>query len=270
MGLPSSNRQTILINTMKISTVTLSFLLANSSSSTVAAFGNNSGGFGGARRQPSTHFSTCSTRWIPSIKPTSSSGALSSSPFQYDSDAIDAFARQAAHAADEALAAAASIPVSIPGTRSTAPRFGERKRVHGAERATTSIAAAAAAVSCSFPLTAMAATSAATINEAHDALSSSIGAMESTSLLLDYGEVISSLQFLYTAVLVAGVGYTQRMAGREDFKKEMARKISNGEITAEEVSCVTSLVGLSVPGIVCHNIHHAFLALAIVTYGGRG
>ena len=59
--------------------------------------------------------------------------------------------------------------------------------------------------------------------------------MDSSSVLLNYVEMVGSLQFLYTAVLVAGVGYTQRMEGREDFKREMAMKIAKGEITPEEV-----------------------------------
>lgn len=59
--------------------------------------------------------------------------------------------------------------------------------------------------------------------------------LESASTLLSLADVTSSLQIFYTAALVAGVGYSQRMAGREDFKKEMATKIANGLITPEEV-----------------------------------
>ena len=59
--------------------------------------------------------------------------------------------------------------------------------------------------------------------------------LESTSTLLSLGDVASSLQIFYTAALVAGVGYSQRMAGRQDFKKEMATKIANGLITPEEL-----------------------------------
>ena len=59
--------------------------------------------------------------------------------------------------------------------------------------------------------------------------------LESTSTLLSLGDVASSLQVFYTAALVAGVGYSQRMAGRQDFKKEMATKIANGLITPEEL-----------------------------------
>ncbi len=58
---------------------------------------------------------------------------------------------------------------------------------------------------------------------------------ESTSTVISVVEVAASLQFFYTAALVAGVGYTQRMAGREDFKKEMAGKIATGEVTPEEL-----------------------------------
>lgn len=48
-------------------------------------------------------------------------------------------------------------------------------------------------------------------------------------------EVAESLQLFYTTALVAGVGYTQRMAGREDFKKEMAEKIATGEMTPQQL-----------------------------------
>src|SRR6056300_1199276 len=58
---------------------------------------------------------------------------------------------------------------------------------------------------------------------------------ESTSTVISVVEVAASLQFFYTAALVAAVGYTQRMAGREDFKKEMAGKIATGEVTPEEL-----------------------------------
>ena len=59
--------------------------------------------------------------------------------------------------------------------------------------------------------------------------------LESTSTVISLVEVAASLQFFYTAALVAGVGYTQRMAGREDFKKDMAGKIATGEVTPEEL-----------------------------------
>ena len=58
--------------------------------------------------------------------------------------------------------------------------------------------------------------------------------LEATSTLLSL-DVSSSLQIFYTATLVAGVGYSQRMAGRQDFKREMATKIANGLITPEEL-----------------------------------
>ncbi|KAL7451229.1 hypothetical protein ACHAWC_003050 [Mediolabrus comicus] len=58
---------------------------------------------------------------------------------------------------------------------------------------------------------------------------------ESTSSVISVVEVAASLQFFYTAALVAGVGYTQRMAGREDFKQDMAAKIATGEVTPEEL-----------------------------------
>ena len=58
---------------------------------------------------------------------------------------------------------------------------------------------------------------------------------ESTSTVISVVEVAASLQFFYTAALVAGVGYTQRMAGREDFKQDMAAKIATGEVTPEEL-----------------------------------
>ena len=38
--------------------------------------------------------------------------------------------------------------------------------------------------------------------------------LETTSTMISLVEVAASLQFFYTAALVAGVGYTQRMAGR--------------------------------------------------------
>ncbi|KAL7484249.1 hypothetical protein ACHAW6_009895 [Cyclotella cf. meneghiniana] len=53
---------------------------------------------------------------------------------------------------------------------------------------------------------------------------------------LNLFEVSSSVQLFYTTALVAGVGYTQRMAGREDFKKEMAIKIARGEITPQQLA----------------------------------
>ncbi|KAL3778816.1 hypothetical protein HJC23_009849 [Cyclotella cryptica] len=52
---------------------------------------------------------------------------------------------------------------------------------------------------------------------------------------LNLFEISASLQLFYTTALVAGVGYTQRMAGREDFKKEMAIKIARGEITPQQL-----------------------------------
>ena len=58
---------------------------------------------------------------------------------------------------------------------------------------------------------------------------------ESTSTVISVVEVAASLQFFYAAALVAGVGYTQRMAGREDFKQDMAAKIATGEVTPEEL-----------------------------------
>jgi hypothetical protein len=59
--------------------------------------------------------------------------------------------------------------------------------------------------------------------------------LEATSTLISVEDVAASLQFFYTAALVAGVGYSQRMAGRQDFKKEMATKIATGKITPEEL-----------------------------------
>lgn len=97
--------------------------------------------------------------------------------------------------------------------------------------------AAITAFSSSLPLSAFAAT-----NQAYDTIQTSslespmiLSALDSSSVFLSLGDVAAGLQFLYTAVLVTGVGYTQRMAGREDFKKDMAMKIANGEITPEEV-----------------------------------
>lgn len=59
--------------------------------------------------------------------------------------------------------------------------------------------------------------------------------LEATSTLISLGEVAESLQLFYTAALVAGVGYSQRMAGRQDFKIEMANKIASGNISPEEL-----------------------------------
>ncbi|KAL7470751.1 hypothetical protein ACHAXS_011010 [Conticribra weissflogii] len=98
-------------------------------------------------------------------------------------------------------------------------------------------AAVITALSTSLPFSAIAAT-----NQAHETMQASTlessmitSAFESSSIYLSFGEVAAGLQFLYTAILVTGVGYTQRMAGREDFKKDMAMKIANGEITPEEL-----------------------------------
>ena len=52
---------------------------------------------------------------------------------------------------------------------------------------------------------------------------------------LNLVEMAESLQIFYTTALVAGVGYTQRMAGREDFKKDMAAKIASGDITPQQL-----------------------------------
>jgi len=97
--------------------------------------------------------------------------------------------------------------------------------------------AAITALSSALPLSAFAAT-----NQAYNTIQTSSlespmisSALDSSSLFLSLGDVAAGLQFLYTAVLVTGVGYTQRMAGREDFKKDMAMKIANGEITPEEL-----------------------------------
>lgn len=66
-------------------------------------------------------------------------------------------------------------------------------------------------------------------------MSLAISPLESASTVLSLADVSSSLQIFYTAALVAGVGYSQRMAGRNDFKKDMATKIANGLITPEEL-----------------------------------
>jgi len=59
--------------------------------------------------------------------------------------------------------------------------------------------------------------------------------LEATSTLISFEEVAASLQLFYTAALVAGVGFSQRMAGRQDFKNDMATKIATGKITPEEL-----------------------------------
>ena len=59
--------------------------------------------------------------------------------------------------------------------------------------------------------------------------------LESTSTIITLADISSTLQVFYTAALVAGVGYSQRMAGRQDFKKEMASKIAAGKITPEQL-----------------------------------
>jgi hypothetical protein len=43
------------------------------------------------------------------------------------------------------------------------------------------------------------------------------------------------MDLLSTTALVVSVGYTQRIAGRQDFKKEMATKIARGEMTPQEL-----------------------------------
>jgi len=88
----------------------------------------------------------------------------------------------------------------------------------------------------SFPIEA-ASTSSKGINRRRltDVVSLASSPLEATSTLISFEEVAASLQLFYTAALVAGVGFSQRMAGRQDFKNEMATKIATGKITPEEL-----------------------------------
>jgi len=96
-------------------------------------------------------------------------------------------------------------------------------------------AAAALLASVSTPLAATAAAALPDEVYSHAAMASA-SALESSSMMLNsVVDVASSLQMFYTGIMVVGVGYTQRVAGRQDFKRDMAKKIASGEMTAEEL-----------------------------------